>query len=83
MSGNKACVALAVTTAVGVLVATSAAAVDKDQPGDTRGNVRPCSLDGVNPAYHPRIFGNAAAARSYGFVQGRDRYWRLQESCRR
>jgi hypothetical protein len=26
-------------------------------------------MDGVNPAYHPGIFGNAATARSYGFVQ--------------
>jgi len=27
------------------------------------GNVRPCSLDGVNPAHHPQIFGNPATAR--------------------
>jgi hypothetical protein len=29
-------------------------------------------LDGVNPVQHLEIFGNAAVARSYGFVQSRD-----------
>ena len=27
---------------------------------------------GVDPAYHPEIFGNPAVARSYGFVRSRD-----------
>jgi hypothetical protein len=35
----------------------------------SRGAVMPGSLDGVNPAYHPGIFGNAATAASYGFVK--------------
>jgi hypothetical protein len=34
--------------------------------------VKPCSLDGVNPVYHPDIFGNPAVARSFGFVRSRE-----------
>jgi hypothetical protein len=84
MSGKKALGALAVTTALVVLGAASAAMADRergDHP-DNRGSVRPCSLDGVNPAYHPEIFGNAAAASSYGFVLGPDRVWRVKANCR-
>jgi hypothetical protein len=43
--------------------------------------VRPCSLDGVNPAYHPDIFANPAAAKSYGFVLGPDRTWHVRAGC--
>jgi|HubBroStandDraft_6_1064221.scaffolds.fasta_scaffold1360677_1 hypothetical protein len=28
----------------------------------------PGSVDGVNPAYHKRIFANPTIARAYGFV---------------
>jgi hypothetical protein len=45
------------------------------------GFVMPCSLDGVNPVYHPRIFGDPAVARSYGFVQGADRTWHVISNC--
>jgi hypothetical protein len=45
------------------------------------GFVKPCSLVGVNPAYHPDIFGNPAAARAYGFVLGRDRRWHVEQNC--
>jgi hypothetical protein len=41
----------------------------------------PCSLDGVNPVYHPHIFGNPAVARSYGFVQGPDHTWHVISNC--
>jgi hypothetical protein len=40
--------------------------------------VMPGSLDGVNPAYHPGIFGNPAVARSYGFVKSRNGTWHVQ-----
>jgi len=53
--------------------------------GDRRnrgGYVIPCSLDGVNPVYHPGIFGNPAVARSYGFVYGRDGAWHVVPGCR-
>jgi hypothetical protein len=61
-----------------LLFGTTSAALAKGHahPG---GNVRPCSLDGVNPFYHPQIFGNAAAAREFGFVQGPDGTWHVDQ----
>ena len=85
MSGKKPFGALAIITALSVLGATSAALAERergDRP-DNRGFVMPCSLDGVNPAYRPEIFGNPAAARSYGFVQSRDGTWHVAPGCRR
>jgi hypothetical protein len=85
MSGKMAFVALAVT-ALGVL--GSASAVASKDSMDTReergGSVRPCSLDGVNPAHHPEIFGNpAAAAREFGFIKSRDGTWHVEPNCHR
>jgi hypothetical protein len=84
MKGKKAFVALAVTTALGILAAVSAAAGDsRDRGRDRYGAVVPCSLDGVNPAYHPEIFGNPAAAYAYGFVRSRDGAWQVRPNCHR
>jgi hypothetical protein len=83
MTGNKALVVAAITTALGILFASSAFASDRGSRGRERGYVVPCSLVGVNPAYHPQIFGNPAAAKAYGFVQGPDRVWRVEGNCRR
>jgi hypothetical protein len=82
MNGQKTLVVLAVA-ALGFIGGASALASDHPNRGRERGYVLPCSLDGVNPAYHPEIFGNPAAARSYGFVLGTDRVWRVMSSCRR
>jgi hypothetical protein len=47
-----------------------------------RSDVVPCDLSGVNPAYHPAIFGNPEVARKqYGFVQERDGKWRVKKPC--
>jgi hypothetical protein len=83
MNRDKAFVALAVTTALGVLGAASAIARDDIDRRDERGGfVVPCSLSGVNPAFHPEIFGNpAVAAREYGFVKSRDGTWQVQDNC--
>ena len=83
MSGKNAFVALSVITALGVLGAASAAAGEMRDRGDERGAVLPCSLDGVNPAYHPEIFGNRAVAQSYGFIQSQDGTWHVAPNCRR
>jgi hypothetical protein len=83
MTGNKALVVAAITTALGILGTAFAAASDHGSRGRGGDAVRPCSLDGVNPVYHPEIFGNPAVARSYGFVQGSDRVWRVESNCRR
>jgi hypothetical protein len=64
--------------AAALLFGTTPAALAKGHanPG---GGVRPCSLAGVNPVYHPQIFGNAAAAREFGFVQGPDHTWHVDQ----
>jgi hypothetical protein len=54
MSGSMAFVALAFTTALGILSAASAlAGSDRDSDRGRQLCVVPCSLDGVNPVYHP------------------------------
>jgi hypothetical protein len=83
MSGMKLFVALAVTAALGYFSAAFAAGTDRDRGHERGGSVVPCSLDGVNPAVHPEIFGNATIARQYGFVQGPDRTWHVVPGCRR
>jgi hypothetical protein len=84
MNGKKAFAALALTTALSILGAASAAAgSDRDRGNRELGHVVPCSLVGVNPAYHPEIFGNAGAAYAYGFVQSRDGAWQVRPDCRR
>jgi hypothetical protein len=52
-----------------LMLGTASAVLADGTNNDNGGSVVPGSLDGVNPAYHPGIFGNAATARSYGFVQ--------------
>jgi hypothetical protein len=84
MNRRKAFVALAVATGLCGLGAAPGAANDRnDRNRERGGSVVPCSLDGVNPAHHPEIFGNAAAAQSFGFVQGPDRTWHVRAGCRR
>jgi hypothetical protein len=84
MRGKMAFVALAVTTALAVLGISSAAGSScRDDPSQCGGFVLPCSLDGVNPVYHPKIFGNPAAAAAYGFVRSRDGAWYVRPNCHR
>ena len=84
MCERNAFVALAIITALGVLGAAPAVAKDDiDTRGDRGGSVRPCSLDGVNPAHHPEVFGNAATAQSFGFVKSRDGAWHVASHCHR
>ena len=81
MGGKRALLALAIT-ALGVLGTTSAAWSFFDGRHNRGGFVKPCSLEGVNPVYHPDIFGNPAFARAfYGFVQARDYTWHVQDNC--
>ena len=84
MTGNKALVVAAIATALGILGAASAAASDHNgNQNRPRAYVLPCSLDGVNPAYHPEIFGSLAAAASYGFVRSSNVTWQVRPGCRR
>jgi hypothetical protein len=84
MRRKKALVALAVMTAPAVLDISSAAGSScRYDPSQCGGYVIPCSLAGVNPVYHPKIFGNPAVARSYGFVRSRDGTWYVEQNCAR
>ena len=79
MTRSKAFAVIGITTALGIPDAASAAASDHNGNQDfPRSYVVPCSLVGVNPVYHPEIFGNAAAAASYGFVRPPDGTWHVQ-----
>jgi hypothetical protein len=63
--------------------ASVALAGGADNSDDRGGFVMPCSLVGVNPVYHPRIFGDPAVARQYGFVKSRDSSWQVEKNCAR
>lgn len=89
MPGNKPFGALAVIIALSVPTISSATLFESERDNgrnsgkERGGSVEPCSLVGVNPAYHPEIFGNPAVARSYGFVKSRNGTWQVSSSCRR
>jgi hypothetical protein len=87
MIKNKFLTVLALVTIVGIEAVVPAMAFAQDNgrnSGRPRGGwVVPCSLDGVNPVYHPKIFGDPAVAAEYGFVRSRDGSWRVQPNCRR
>jgi hypothetical protein len=77
---TKTKIALAAALVIGTASAALAGpSVDRTAPG---GHVMPGSLDGVNPAYHPGIFGNPAVAKSYGFVQSKDGTWHVSQAWR-
>jgi hypothetical protein len=80
MSGERHFIAVAIAVSLGVLgPASTAWAQDGGYDYEFEGGyVKPCSLVGVNPAYHPAIFGNPTAARDFGFAQSRDGTWHTQ-----
>jgi hypothetical protein len=72
----------ALTAALAVVATSSVSWADFRGGRHNRGGFVPrCSLDGVNPAYHPYIFGDPAVAASYGFYLGRDGNWRVRPDC--
>jgi hypothetical protein len=82
MSGNKPFVALAIITALSVLgIASAAASGHEGDHRDRSGSVVPCSLAGVNPVYHPEIFGSAATAAAFGFIRSPDGSWHVGPGC--
>jgi hypothetical protein len=80
MNETRAAALLAAIVALGVL-GTASAAQARYNFYRKRGFVIPCSLDGVNPAFHPDIFGNPAVAREYGFIRSRDGTWQVEKNC--
>jgi hypothetical protein len=57
-----------IALAAALILGTASAALANERDDDRGGYVVPGGRDGVNPVYHPGIFGNAAAAKAYGFV---------------
>jgi hypothetical protein len=51
-----------------LMLGTASAALASADGDYSGGSVVPGSLNGVNPADHPGIFGNPAVAKSYGFA---------------
>ena len=79
---SRASIVLIVAITLVVSVTSSLAGMGGDS-GDHMGGgggVR-CSLDGINPAHHPEIFGNPAVAASYGFVRSQDGTWDVAPNC--
>jgi hypothetical protein len=68
-----------IALATALIIGTASAALANDSGENNQGGfVMPGSLDGVNPAYHPGIFGNPAVAKSYGFEKSRDGTWHVR-----
>jgi hypothetical protein len=68
-----------IALAAALVLGTASAALAGDSNSDPGGGyVMPGSLDGVNPAFHPGIFGNPAIAKAYGFIQSSDGTWHVQ-----
>jgi hypothetical protein len=67
-----------IALAAALILGTASAALASDHENQSGGFVMPGSLDGVNPAYHPGIFGNPAVARSYGFEKSRGGTWHVR-----
>jgi hypothetical protein len=74
---SKTKVALAAALILGT---ASAALAGSDRDTEDGGFVMPGSLVGVNPVYHPDIFGNAATAKAYGFIQSADHTWHVRSN---
>jgi hypothetical protein len=70
-----------ITIATVLIIGTASAALAGSENTEERGGfVMPGSLIGVNPVYHPDIFGNAATAKAYGFVQSADHTWHVRST---
>jgi hypothetical protein len=70
MIGKRTLIAISAAMALGVLGASAAQANDSGE--DRGGFVVPGSMVGVNPVYHPDLFGRAgyasAARNAYGYA---------------
>ena len=76
-------IALFLIALIGPGIVSASASDSSMDKYDNGGFVQPCSLVGINPAHHPKIFGNPATAASYGFVRSADGAWHVQPNCRR
>jgi hypothetical protein len=82
MSGRRSATVLAIAAAMAI-VGSRASWAFFDGGRHRGGYVLPCSLDGVNPVYHPGIFRNPAVAAAYGFFQSPSGRWQVRPDCMR
>lgn len=71
MTHKKSLIAVSAALAIGLLGASVAQASNDDMATDRGGFPMPGSMDGVNPAYHPGLFGAAHtgnAGSAYGYA---------------
>jgi hypothetical protein len=80
MNEKKAVALLAAVVALGVIGTVSAAQAQYNY-NRKGGFVIPCSLAGVNPAFHPDIFSDPFLAREYGFIRSRNGTWQVERNC--
>ena len=64
---NKTKIAMCVALVLGGALSSALAANENDGGNETGGYVLPGSMDGVNPVYHPDIFGKPAT-KAFGLV---------------
>lgn len=69
MSGNRTLIAMSAAIALGIFGAASAAQANDSGENNMGGSVRPGSMDGVNPVFHPGWFGQTSSAgNAYGYA---------------
>jgi hypothetical protein len=66
MSGRRTSIAISAAIVLGIVGAATAALANDSGENDRGGYVVPGSMVGVNPVYHPGLFGQAGNA--YGFA---------------
>jgi hypothetical protein len=72
MSGKQILVALYAAVALGIMGAASVAQASDSRDSEGGGYLVPGSMVGVNPAYHPELFGRVSTVdtgrNAYGFA---------------
>jgi hypothetical protein len=71
MRRNQVLIALSTALAIGLLGSASAALANDSGENNMGGYVVPGSMAGVNPVYHPELFGRTTSGRT---TSGRNAY---------
>ena len=67
MSGRRTSIAISAAIVLGIVGAATAALANDSGENDRGGYVVPGSMVGVNPVYHPDLFGKAGGG-AYGYA---------------
>ena len=68
MRGNQVLIAASTALAIGLLGGASVALANDSGENDMGGFVVPGSTVGVNPVYHPELFGRTTGPSAYGYA---------------